>query len=435
MAQQTINIGTVANDRTGDTWRDAFDKTNDNFSELYLSGGLTNVVHINTPADFPAAVNGVRELIPTPGDSIVYVIAALDIDMGSDRFTVTGGDVVIRGLHRTASNITTSNPGDMFTTVDSAFFCEFVGFTCAAGRWLNFANPSAGIKSIANQNVIIRDCDQIATISGAFVTSLRTFTVVNATTSGFIWTGTANGQLNMSTFLGLSWGGNLFDLGTATFSLIDIAGNNRYVSPAGATVLSGATGSANLTSTGRALVSSNIFNGIGTALSGITTQDLKWEFSGNVFADGTTKNTREDADNYLLINESVANAGPGVYSAVNGSNWLSDIASKFSTDSAGIITYIGLGDIDVAISTAATVEKGGGGSALICSKIAIDTGSGFAVVDKTIGCTQNATPTQITSTLLVGISEGDKFQLFVSIDDGVSTIEVSNARMIVAGAE
>jgi len=35
MAKQTINIGTVANDGTGDALRDAFDKVNDNFDELY----------------------------------------------------------------------------------------------------------------------------------------------------------------------------------------------------------------------------------------------------------------------------------------------------------------------------------------------------------------------------------------------------------------
>ena len=35
MAQQTINIGTTANDGTGDPLRTAFDKINDNFSELY----------------------------------------------------------------------------------------------------------------------------------------------------------------------------------------------------------------------------------------------------------------------------------------------------------------------------------------------------------------------------------------------------------------
>lgn len=35
MAKQIINIGTVANDGTGDTLRNSFDKSNDNFTELY----------------------------------------------------------------------------------------------------------------------------------------------------------------------------------------------------------------------------------------------------------------------------------------------------------------------------------------------------------------------------------------------------------------
>tara|TARA_Y100000748_G_scaffold19750_2_gene15263 strand:+ start:6750 stop:8687 length:1938 start_codon:yes stop_codon:yes gene_type:complete len=42
MAQQSINIGTAANDGTGDPLRTAFDKINDNFSELYGSSAEAN---------------------------------------------------------------------------------------------------------------------------------------------------------------------------------------------------------------------------------------------------------------------------------------------------------------------------------------------------------------------------------------------------------
>ena len=42
MAQQTINIGSSANDGTGDPLRTAFDKINDNFSELYGSTAEAN---------------------------------------------------------------------------------------------------------------------------------------------------------------------------------------------------------------------------------------------------------------------------------------------------------------------------------------------------------------------------------------------------------
>lgn len=42
MSQQTIEIGTSANDGTGDTLRDAFDKCNNNFTELYAVSGVVS---------------------------------------------------------------------------------------------------------------------------------------------------------------------------------------------------------------------------------------------------------------------------------------------------------------------------------------------------------------------------------------------------------
>jgi hypothetical protein len=48
---QVINIGTTANDGTGDTVRNAFDKVNDNFTEVYslASNGLYAQTALSTP--------------------------------------------------------------------------------------------------------------------------------------------------------------------------------------------------------------------------------------------------------------------------------------------------------------------------------------------------------------------------------------------------
>ena len=48
MAKQTINIGTTANDGTGDPLRTAFDKVNDNTTELYAGQSLSIVTDILT---------------------------------------------------------------------------------------------------------------------------------------------------------------------------------------------------------------------------------------------------------------------------------------------------------------------------------------------------------------------------------------------------
>jgi len=44
MAKQTVNLGTAANDGTGDPLRTAFDKLNDNFDEVYGNNFVTNAM-------------------------------------------------------------------------------------------------------------------------------------------------------------------------------------------------------------------------------------------------------------------------------------------------------------------------------------------------------------------------------------------------------
>lgn len=53
MTQQIINIGSVANDGSGDPLRTAFSKTNDNFTELYstvtpISGSVFKIPSLST---------------------------------------------------------------------------------------------------------------------------------------------------------------------------------------------------------------------------------------------------------------------------------------------------------------------------------------------------------------------------------------------------
>ena len=430
MTQELIAIG-AADAKAGDNLFDAFTKTNNNFTELYTSGGLTNVTHVNTAADFPDAVGGVRELVQTPGEARTYILGALEVDMGSDTFSVTGGQIVIIGAHRSRSSITTSSSNAMFDVNDSGFFPELFGVRCPNGKVIEFTNPSLGTNSLVWANFIVFSCDSLGTVSGAFVCSLRTATIVSCTTSGLTFLGTDNGQLNMSNVLGLGWTGSLIDLGTATFDLINIAANNRFVSPAGTTILSGAAGSANLNSGGRALVSSNIFNGLGAPLSGITTEDLSWDFNNNVFADGVTHNTRNDADAFLTADETVTIGSIGVYVAVGGTSWSSSIAERFTVSSAGLVTYIGLDQLEIEIQTSSTVDKVGGGADKICTKIAIDTGSGFVAQDRTMGCTENSTPTGVVSMGFFAVSTGDQIQLFVGNEDSTANIVVSESTMLV----
>ena len=57
MAKQTINIGTALNAKDGDTLRDAFNKTNQNFEELYILAGQGSAAELQELAqDYAAAM-------------------------------------------------------------------------------------------------------------------------------------------------------------------------------------------------------------------------------------------------------------------------------------------------------------------------------------------------------------------------------------------
>jgi hypothetical protein len=48
MAKQLVNLGSVPNDGTGDPLRTSFDKTNDNFNEIYTTFGNGTTLDIGT---------------------------------------------------------------------------------------------------------------------------------------------------------------------------------------------------------------------------------------------------------------------------------------------------------------------------------------------------------------------------------------------------
>ena len=78
MAKQTINIGTSANDGTGDPLRSAMDKTNDNFTELYngaggvADGAVTTAKLADDAVDSAKIIDGAIDTVHIADDQITY---------------------------------------------------------------------------------------------------------------------------------------------------------------------------------------------------------------------------------------------------------------------------------------------------------------------------------------------------------------------------
>lgn len=95
MAQQVIDIGTTANDGTGDPLRNAFDKVNDNFNEVYplinFASLTSDTDNLENNSEDNAIESGCSTCVIGGGgtDSFPNLIGSTGKPVGTD-FTPTG---------------------------------------------------------------------------------------------------------------------------------------------------------------------------------------------------------------------------------------------------------------------------------------------------------------------------------------------------------
>lgn len=90
MAQQVINIGTSANDGSGDPLRTAFDKVNDNFSELYAKGAAGSNLDLSNNDIEATNSNGGISLIPAGSGKVSVEDDSMTIAVSKTPLTSVG---------------------------------------------------------------------------------------------------------------------------------------------------------------------------------------------------------------------------------------------------------------------------------------------------------------------------------------------------------
>jgi hypothetical protein len=418
MVQQTINIGAVANDGTGDTWRAAMDKTNDNFDELFAVGTPNNEVIINFLSDFPAAVGGVITLAA----ATLYRVSD-NIPAGDTRF-VLSQDSVIDGLDSSVASITYTGSGDMFTASDTANKITRVTLDAPSGRLFNIDAPTgAGLFQFVDATV--DSCDRAGIFTGLAAFQLVNVAYNNIKTDGHTFAGAFN-IFTSQTNLSFVNGGSLFDLGAATFNAFDI--DKSFVSLAAATkMLTGAASSANI-NVGNvgSVTGTRIFGaGASTPLSGVSPNDIRWIFLGNDEISDT------NPDGLLSLNANVTNTVVGTVDTPTlvAGTWVVEGTSFFTGTTAGRLTYNGERDLAVPVDIVTTIQSASGTNKDITTYLALN-GTIIANSGKTnrVGATD---PGNTSSPWQLTLTTGDFVEVFVENNtDGISLLVVDSVLRI-----
>ena len=151
MARQGINIGSSANDGTGDPLRTAFDKINDNFVELYGSDNDINTLDANLDVNTFAITTGV-----TNGDVTITPNGTGSIKLGAMKFVGTTMSSDDSSQITIAENIQTTGT----LNVSGA---TTLGSTLAVGTSLALATGATVTGILDEDNMSTNSATQLAT--------------------------------------------------------------------------------------------------------------------------------------------------------------------------------------------------------------------------------------------------------------------------------
>lgn len=428
MPQEIINIGTAANDKTGDSLRSAFEKTNNNFSELYpLASGADNVVVVNSIDDFPSESGGAITL----EDNKVYQLGA---DVTSPYPFVAGQNNIITSGNPFATILTYVGAGTMFTGNGVSFALDRIIIACPSAQAFNFTGT--GNNETFGLNIVsIGICQKCGTFD-----DLRSVNITNSSffncSDGLTISGTTYWDtLTIIRMRLINQNGPAvgLDLTTSVHKTFEIS-DYVYQSVSGSVGISGLANSGNVATGFIANVVRGEFPSPITPLSGIASNDVRWNFIGNAGIEDS-----QNRGDLFLENgsETVTVVAASTFYEIGtpsgGANWNGDVQDRFIFNSAGYLTYIGEQTIDVQVIATATVEKVGGGSDVIEMRIANNWTAGNSGLAKSKSQTQNAQPTSITSVALTTVSEGDTIRPIFANNGSTSDIIVEVTSMVALG--
>lgn len=415
MAQQLINVGTVANDRTGDTWRAAFQKVNSNETELFDFKDASAFIFVAKESDFPVQ------------DATTITLEASDVYVISESFTTTKKVTCEDGSVLTMFNasgpvLTYSGSGNMFTGVDANFTIKDARISCASATTFNFQDTIGNTKIFLCDNVVIESSLKAGTFDSMLQSEFLNVAFFN-TTNGINLIGTNILAFTLTRLAIISTSATIIhiDLGTATVQNPEFD-NLVIVGPAGAVGVSGLVSSGNVPvgSLG-AITNSSFAGGMTTPLQNIDADSIRWLLRDNTPAENTFP------DGLLSL---TANATNTVISAINtptlvAGTWVVEDTSQFTGTTAGRLTYLGERNIAAPISVVADFEPVSGTNKDLKLYIALN----GTVITPTgrLARVDSGNPQSLASIWQLELSQNDFIEVFVENTSDAIDILVSGA--------
>ena len=207
MAKQSIGIGTNPNDGTGDTLRDAFDKVNDNFTELYSKPDISLASDVITITRADGTTDTVN------------IAAYMDEDSRSIASGTLNGATGVVTFTRDDATTFTLDLSDLLDDTDTTYTTSAVDSgDDAIIRLTGSDSTTEDIKLVAGSNITITpsgdDITIAATAASGDITAVNTN--LDSGLSGGVTTGAATISVDLDNL-----GSDTVDVAADSFAFID----------------------------------------------------------------------------------------------------------------------------------------------------------------------------------------------------------------------
>lgn len=380
-----------------------------------------NIIIINQESDFPTQ------------DATTITLEANKVHQIGASFTTVKNFIVSDNSSITTSTqagtvLTYTGTAPMFTLLDVDFRVVDFTFNCPNATIFEATNTTpANLIFVFNWTCF--SCTNIANINNYLVFQSINAVVINFTGTGLVFSG-ANVTLidisRMNIFQDAANTNPLIDFGTAVVSQLSI---DRFILVTGtpaAVGITGAANSANIVPTAIGTISNGSFFGPGSPVSGISPSDIRWDMEDN---GSSLIDSHTDGDSFLSAPQTVPNPGIGVFVDVGGTNWISSDLERFTSSTAGVLTYIGEIAIHVLFSGTGSIHKEG---FFFTDVLAVRIRKNATSLARSQSVTENQFTTSVTSQASETVSQNDTVAMQVAnLDNGTNNIVVTAANLIV----
>lgn len=374
-----------------------------------------NLVVINSLADLPDPVAGVIQL----ANNTNYLLAT----------NISTSNRVALGLNNrvTANNVfgptwEYTGTGTMFTGVDKNFQIDNIGLNCPNGQVYDLSSPTSGGNIFFSTGVIITSCDKFGTfnnlntvdVSQGSAISVGDGITVLGNTQWDIFSMNKIAMFSTSaSFIGVDFGTSLHQ----TLELRDLI----LRAPAGAIGIKGAASSANLTTGNLSTVNGGEFSGGLTPLSGISIDDIRWNFIDNAGISDSLSDALLAVNGNALETTITTVDTPVKVNAV----WTCVRESRFTCTTDGRVTYNaerdGFFPVDGSIRLVSV-----GGTPIDATPYIAKNGAIIADTGRTVAIS-GSKPTQVTIPWQLTMAQDDYLEVFVENNTNDNNIIVKSA--------